>query len=207
MSSAPSRCWISSLTGTNTGCSGKATIPTSLGIAFFARCAEICWRNFSRVPARGHMRSGALQQVPLDRPENAPNVDVFGHIRKRSSKHENARRHFDSGAAHHLGRRLYRSDADLRSARGAAGELNAGRGRASATKWGKRCFRWIRFSGSSACRPFFWPFMSQRRFRAADRRAGPALLAGSTDPIRQSGGDKLRKYGNVPGKPEGGDHD
>jgi hypothetical protein len=88
--------------------------------------------------------------------------------------HENAGRDLDSGAAHHVGGRLYRPTADRRSAWGAARELTRPWGQASGTGWGERCFRWIRFSGSSACRPYFWLSASRHRFRAAEGRAGSA---------------------------------
>jgi hypothetical protein len=48
--------------------------------------------------------------------------------------HENAGRHFDTGAAHHLGGRLYRPGVDIGSACGAAGELTQAVGAASGIK-------------------------------------------------------------------------
>ncbi|MBA7625184.1 hypothetical protein ES703_32609 [subsurface metagenome] len=115
--------------------------------------------------------------------------------------HENARRHIDPGAAHDLGRGLYRPDTGLRPAHGTAGELTQGRGGRRRGKRGERCFQWIKFSGSSAYRPFFWPCTSPRRFRAADSRnpngSGAAGLVLPPWQTCQSGGDRLRKYGNV----------
>jgi len=48
--------------------------------------------------------------------------------------HENAGRHHDSGAAHRLGRSLYRPGSDIGSTHGAAGELTQAVGAASGTK-------------------------------------------------------------------------
>jgi hypothetical protein len=155
--------------------------------------------NFAYVLVGGGARPGLDQQVPPDRREIAPSADIFGHIQKSPSRHENAGRHLDIGAAHHLGRRLHRPGADIGSAYGAAGQLTQAVGAASGTR-GERCFRWIRFSGSSACRPCFWHSTLRPRFPAADRwhqkTSCRRELRGSA-PLRQSGADISLKYGNV----------
>jgi hypothetical protein len=69
-----------------------------------------------RPPPRRH-------DVSLDRPENAPSSDVFGHNRKRRSRHENTGRHFDSGAAYDVRGGIHGPVSDKRSADRARGEL------------------------------------------------------------------------------------
>jgi hypothetical protein len=54
--------------------------------------------------------------------------------------HENAGRHLDSGAAHHLGRSLHRSVADFGSTQASAGELTQAVGAASGTKGANDAF-------------------------------------------------------------------
>src|SRR5450432_79668 len=92
----------------------------------------------------GYPPAAARHDVSLDRPENAPSSDVFGHNRKPRSKHENTGRHFDSGAAYDFRGGLHGQGSDKRSAGYARGELNL----PFVCLGGRRiCFRWINFSG------------------------------------------------------------
>ena len=62
--------------------------------------------------------------VSLVRPENAPSFDIFGHNRKRRSRHENAGCYFDFGTAHDFRGGLYGPASDRGSAGRASYELN-----------------------------------------------------------------------------------
>ena len=77
----------------------------------------------------------------LDRPENAPDFDVFGHNPKRPLTHANVGRYFNSGADRDRWGSLHRSAIDQSAGR-ATGELKPPAGRLGVMSWGhKHAFR------------------------------------------------------------------
>jgi hypothetical protein len=170
MSSAPSRCWILSRTGINTGPQHRHN-PDIIRHRAFPRDAPRLIDEISSEPSPpdGCAKPWANKfRWSVLKMRQALTFLVTFTADHRG--HENTGRHIDPGAAHHLGGRLYRSVAGLGSAYGAAGELTPAVGVGVGDKRGERCFRWISFSGLSACQRFSWLSISQRRSRAADSR-------------------------------------